>query len=84
MATENDPREQKYPTVYRQGGCGGRWIATYQCLDLEDAQRYIDQFDDERIIRWVKYRPEKSTYTNGKGWRESGLPSTKALRSHIK
>lgn len=80
---ELDPREQKYPTVYRQGGCGSRWIATYQFLDLGDAQRYIDQFDDERIVRWVKYRPEKVSFTDGKGWRESGLPSSKALRIHI-
>ena len=80
---ELDPREQKYPTVYRQGGCDGRWVATYQCLDLDDAQRYVEKFDDERVVRWVKYRPEKTEFTNGKGWRTSGLPSTDALRNHI-
>lgn len=80
---EEDRKNQKYPTVYRGGGGGSRWIATYQCLDLEDAQRYMDQFDDERIVRWVKYRPETVKFTDGKGWRQSGLPSTKALRKHI-
>ena len=78
-----DPREQKYPTVYRGGGCGGKWIATMQFVDLDDAQRYIDQFDDERIVRWVKYRPQQVKFTRGGAYRESGVPSSSKLSSHI-
>lgn len=80
---EAKPKAEKYPTVYREAGCGGRWIATIQCLTVEDAQEYIDQFDDNREIRWVKYRPERTDFTNGKGWRESGVRSSRKL-SHFK
>ena len=80
---EENRREQKYPTVYRGGGCGSKWIATMQFRDLEDAQRYVDQFDDERIIRWVKYRPVRVEFTRGGCWRESGLPSSNKLGSYI-
>lgn len=79
----NEKENRKYPTVYRTGGCGSKWIATYQFLDTEEAEQYISKFDDERIIRWVKYRPQKITFTNGKGWRESGLPSSEALMKYI-
>ena len=78
----NDKINAKYPTVYYKGGCDAGWIACKQFLDTEDAQQYIDKFDDERVIRWVKYRPEKRTFTK-KGWRESGLPSSEKLSSYI-
>ncbi len=77
---EAKPKVEKYPTVYRGGGGGSRWIATFQCLTVEEAQEYIDQFDDERSVRWAKYNPERTVFTNGKGYREYGVRSSKQLR----
>ena len=71
---------EKYPTVYLKGwGGGDRWGAIYQCLTVEEAQAYIDQFDGNREIRWAKYNPERTVFTNGKGWREYGVQSSKKL-----
>jgi hypothetical protein len=77
MATANDG---KFPTVYLEGwGGGDRWGAIYQALTVEEAQAYIDQFSDNREIRWAKYNPERVQFTNGKGYREYGVQSSKKL-----
>ena len=80
---EENRREQKYPTVYRCGGSNSRWIATMQFLTEEEAQAYINKFDDERTIRWVKYRPQRVKFTRGGCYRESGIPSSNKLGLYI-
>jgi len=74
-------KTEKYPTVYINNCGTGRAWAIFQCLTMEEAQAYVDQFDDNREIRMAKYNPERKVFTNGKGWREYGVRSSKQLRA---